>query len=95
MPEVTLKEARVRPRDIAWLAVAVGFSAAIAYTLATAVIDTSRTGDLPPVWELVVGAALYAVVGRWLVAGAWRRTLWGAPPGGVRDNVERRSDAGG
>ena len=95
MSHVKLKEARVRPRDIAWVAVAVGFAVSIAYTLVTAVIETVRTGDLPPVWELVVGAALYAVVGRWLVAGAWRRTLWGAPPGGVRDYVERRSRAGG
>ena len=29
-------------------------------------------------------------VGSWLILGAWRRTVWGAPPAGLRDAVEMR-----
>lgn len=28
--------------------------------------------------------------GGWLVEGAWRRTVWGTPAGGVRQCRERR-----
>jgi hypothetical protein len=38
----------------------------------------------------VAQAVVGLVVGSWLILGAWRRTVWGAPPAGLRDVVEMR-----
>lgn len=34
---------------------------------------------------LAIGTVLAVGVGRWIILGAWRRTVWGAPEGGVRE----------
>ena len=45
---------------------------------------------LPGVLGMVVETVLGTIVGAWLILGAWRRTIWGAPPGGQREHVEMR-----
>lgn len=81
---------RTRPRDALWATVAAVFAAAFAWGLLGLVRDLIAEPDPAGFAGLVVGALATALVGRWLIMGAWRRTKWGAPSGGPRDLAERR-----
>lgn len=86
----TFSSMRTRLRDALWAAVAVGFAAAFAWGLIGLVADLVAAPGLATLARLAMGVLAVAVVGRWLVLGAWRRTKWGAPAGGVREFTERR-----
>lgn len=88
-----LPDAKPRVSDYVWAVLAVVVSAVLIRQLAvsaTALIRSPTGGQL---LAFVVVVALSLVSGWWLVGGAWRRTVWGAPPGGVREHRERRARA--
>lgn len=84
---------RIRPSDAGWLAVSAFFAGLAVYYIVTIVrlFITGVTVD-QAVGGILVGIAVLAG-GRWLVLGAWRRTVWGAPPGGNRHAREIRDRA--
>ena len=69
---------RVRPVDIVWLTVA-GF---IAAGMVLGVVSLFREFVLPT----LIGLPFAGMV----ALGAWKRTKWGAPAGGLREHQERR-----
>lgn len=85
-----LPDARTRARDYFWAVVAVLMSALLLRQLAVTAIALIRTPTGKQLLTFVVVVALSLVTGWWLVGGAWRRTVWGAPPGGVREHREHR-----
>lgn len=88
-----LPDAKPRVSDYGWGVVAVVMSGVLVRQLAVSVGALMRrpTGD--QLLAFVVVVVLSLVAGRWLVGGAWRRTVWGAPPGGVREHREHRARA--
>lgn len=85
-----LPRARTRVSDYVWAGVAVVMAAVLIRRLvmSTAALVADPRGQ--QLLSLLVVALLSVVAGRWLVGGAWRRTIWGAPAGGVREHRERR-----
>lgn len=84
-----------RPRDWVWAAVTAVMAGLFAWGLVGMVRslpDELRAAGLGDVLLLVASLLLYGVVARWLVMGAWRRTKWGAPPGGSREAAEARRE---
>lgn len=84
---------RTRPRDWVWAAVAAVLAGAIVrgvVGMLRSLPDEVRGAGVGDLLVLVAFLVLYAVVARWLVMGAWRRTKWGAPPGGSREAAEAR-----
>lgn len=86
-----LPDAKARASDYLWALVAVIMSAVVLRQLvvSAAALIRSPTGKQLLTFVVVIGLNL--VTGWWLVGGAWRRTVWGAPPGGVREHRERRT----
>lgn len=82
-----------RASDYLWALVATVMSAVLLrqLVLSAAALVRDPTGE--QLLSFVVVGALILVSGRWLVGGAWRRTVWGAPPGGVREHREHRARA--
>jgi hypothetical protein len=76
---------RVRARDWFWAAAAV-LVLAWAVRLIMGFAGAVREDG---VWVLLWSAAML-VIAVWLLLGAWRRTVWGAPAAGQRDHVELR-----
>lgn len=84
---------RTRPRDWVWATVAAVLAGLIAWGvvgMVRALPGELREAGSGDVLVLVAWLLLYAVVARWLVMGAWRRTKWGAPPSGSREAAEAR-----
>jgi len=73
---------RTRPVDIAWLLVIAVCAVVVVGTL------VSLTREF--VFVYLLGLMLPAIV----AAGAWKRTKWGAPPGGLREHQETRRISG-
>lgn len=86
-------DARVRVSDYLWAAVAGLAFLGIARAMVAGVAGLVRHPTLGQVAIFTVGTVLILVVGHWIVLGAWRRTVWGAPPGGVREHRERDAAA--
>jgi cytochrome c biogenesis protein CcdA len=86
---------RPRPGDVLWLVVAAMFAGLTVYYIVAIVrlfiggVETNQA-----VIAVIMGIAVIAA-GRWLTLGAWRRTVWGAPPGGNRAAREMRRREGG
>ncbi len=70
---------RTRNQDIVWAVVAAVFGAATVVDVVLLALDFSLMG--------LLGLAFPALI----AAGAWRRTKWGAPRGGLREMQERRA----
>ncbi|GGI06919.1 hypothetical protein [Egicoccus halophilus] len=69
-------------RDVVWLALAVGIAAVTALQFVR-LAWTALGGDLPVTTGGLVLAFVITVVWlltiHWLVAGSWRRSVWGCP----------------
>ena len=84
--------AKIRPRDLIWLAVAVAVPAVLIFGVVTSL--TGLRAATPRPWILeAVGIVVGVLFWGWIILGAWRRTIWGAPPGGQRDVIEMRHRA--
>lgn len=85
-----LPGAKTRVSDYLWAVVAAIMAVALLHQLvvSTAAVVRSPTGE--QLLSFLVVALLTLIAGWWLVAGAWRRTVWGAPLGRVREHRERR-----
>lgn len=68
-----------RGQDILWTSVAVLCAGIAAGALVYLVRDFTFIGILAPLFPAFIAA------------GAWRRTKWGAPAGGLREHQERRA----
>lgn len=88
-----LPDTKPRASDYLWALTAVIMAAILLRQLVVSVAALVRTPTGEQLLGFVVVAGLSIVSGWWLVGGAWRRTVWGAPPGGVRDHRERRVTA--
>ena len=83
---------QVRVRDWVWLAIAVALLVLFVYSVVMLVLHGLEPDPytvFPVASEIVYTVVGYAFL--WcLLAGAWRRTVWGAPPAGQRDHAEMR-----
>lgn len=86
----TLPDAKARASDYLWALVAAIMSAVLLRQLVVSAAALIRSPTGEQLLTSVIVVALSLVTGWWLVGGAWRRTVWGAPPGGVREHRERR-----
>lgn len=83
-------EYRIRAMDYLWAAVAVLTGAATLAFVIPVLWNLVRNPSLARFAAFLVGTLLVGGVARWILMGAWRRTAWGAPAGGVRKSRERR-----
>lgn len=83
-------EYRIRVTDYLWAAVAVLTGAATLAFVMPVLWNLVRNPSLARFVAFLVGTFLVVGVARWVLMGAWRRTAWGAPAGGVREVRERR-----
>lgn len=82
----------VRPADVGWLGVAIFFTIMGLLGLYAWARDAAANAGGPgSVLLVLAGLVVLLVSAGWLISGAWRRTCWGAPPGGRRE----RREAGG
>lgn len=81
---------RIRTSDYLWLVVTALGIAAAGSTIVPVFLNLLRDPSIGRLLAFLVGTFLVVGVSRWVVMGAWRRTAWGAPPGGVREVRERR-----
>lgn len=85
-----LPDAKPRASDYLWALATTIMSAVLLRQLVlnAAALVWTPTGE--QLLSFVVVAALIVVSGWRLVGGAWRRIVWGAPPGGAREHRGRR-----
>ncbi len=72
---------KTRPQDIFWGAVAVLLALLCFVSLAWLLYDRNRA----------VQTLIAVIPGALIAVGAWRRTKWGAPEGGLRAEQEKRA----
>ena len=84
-------------RDWVWGGIAAAFLALFLRGALIVVLYWLRVGFghdefffLTGIPATIASTVVSAVVGSWLILGAWRRTVWGAPPAGQRDHIEMR-----
>jgi hypothetical protein len=88
-----VENARTRVSDYVWAGVSLVAAVGVVRLVIGGVRGLLADPTLGGFGIFVVGTVLIVGVGRWIVVGAWRRTVWGAPEGGVRDHRERRIEA--
>jgi len=81
----------IRVRDYVWATVAGLAAGGIGWAIVNTVLSLASRPTAGGIAITLASAALTIEVGRWIMMGAWRRTAWGAPPGGVREYKERAS----
>jgi hypothetical protein len=77
-----------RSSDFAWAAVAVLAAAVVAWAVTARLWWLLGDPGGQRLAVFLLWAGLLLAFGRWIVLGAWLRTVWGAPPGGRRDHLE-------
>lgn len=79
---------RVRVTDYIWLVVAGLAVVAVIWLVLPVAVGLVSQPSPGRFLAFLIGTPIIVVVGRWVAAGAWRRTAWGAPPGGLREARE-------
>lgn len=91
-PEVSLR-ARTRASDYLWGIVALVAAVGVIFLMIEGIVALVSAPTPGQFAVFVIGTVLIVGVGRWIILGAWRRTVWGAPEGGLRDLREHRHEA--
>lgn len=88
---ILLDAMQTRARDVFWAAVAVAVVVIFVILLVRMLLSVSPSPGVAEIAAVLLGTLLNGVFAWWLGWGAWRRTKWGAPPGGAREQAEDRA----
>lgn len=85
---------QIRARDLLWAVVAVAAVLGGLWALASVFRGITTLPSMGRMIGVLLTVVLVGAVTWWIAAGAWLRTRWGAPSGGVREAAEAKGRRG-